>query len=813
MAFVYDLTYCGIPFISDAATSFQMPGIGDTGQPPGNLPAPADQQALPDLIDELNRLIPDRYLQDVIGEDPPDFPFDALARRTPVAHRPPPDVRIGEWFYPTGASRWSVFRGLATSSMAKAMLSATLGKANPSTGLGGTFIMQAIPLPVPSPIPGALLSTMYLLPPRPMAEHGGRYDGLYLITLVDERYYWRRHKTSTTFNQGDGTSLTFNQSTTWTSVLSTLIASLGITLTIPPIPAPYGQPAPDSQLWATAAPVALLLDAVANTLGMVLVRSLSGAYTLATAPASYSQAKTNRGHARTVVRNAGGEIFASGRDLHVGDLTYAHNAVLPPSVTVTFPAYVYTDQSGGVGQLGPVPHFVNTRYRSQRDTGWYEDSYGGQYAITVPLLSGGLQGTPYNLPISGVLAAITLTQRGSGIVGSLAGQFHPSRLIRTTAKALYSGEGAPAPVNMSGLQAAAMQIAGDFYGWQAGGLDEVYPGTVPWTAEGGHDLVWTYSERQRQASTRVMRSPWGSYANEVQFSSLTGGTVSGAGIPETYVPPGMGGKSVAQTWRGGSLTASGSYSSIILSSGVGSVNTLGDGLASGDFFTFLDRIDGFPSYNRWKGTIDREVMLLDGVSGLGIPREATLSGQGYWITIAQRGIDGTIQTNHGPGTPLVQILPGNTYGVNLVSHEPGQFAYPQEVTSGGIAGIRLPPAVQTVVVLDGVGVSLPSGAGFPRYYSGRVQQFDPFQKSGFQFIPRDVSPSQPTSGANCWLIDRNYYALTSGRRYAGQLAGYIGMVAPFRVSGIGHANAPVYLVDHGILNVVCDPVSGLVVFQ
>jgi hypothetical protein len=79
-----------------------------------------------------------------------------------------------------------------------------------------------------------------MLPPRPLAELGGSFDGLYLVTLVDERYYW----------QNMPVRLPIQQGMTWDYLLNELAIVLGIVLyTNSPIEDVYGKPELDSQLW------------------------------------------------------------------------------------------------------------------------------------------------------------------------------------------------------------------------------------------------------------------------------------------------------------------------------------------------------------------------------------------------------------------------------------------------------------------------------------------------------------------------------------------------------------------------------------
>ena len=100
-------------------------------------------------------------------------------------------------------------------------------------------------------------------------------------------------------------------------------------------------------------------------------------------------------------------------------------------------------------------------------------------------------------------------------------------------------------------------------------------------------------------------------------------------------------------------------------------------------------------------------------------------------------------------------------------------------------------------VLDGVGASFHTVSGLAAgrlWYSGKINYYDSSQLSGFDF----------TSGAFCLIAERNGLVPTFGRRYAGQLVDYAGSTTH---------TAPLYLIEHSILNVICDPVSGLIVIQ
>lgn len=689
--FTYNLEYAGIPFGLDL------------------LYGQEEDEAVSNLMEYLEKKISFHYLQDFsLPAGYPGRNIGAIAYQWQVGPMPSPEVKIGDWYYPNTASRWSVFRMLAPSSIVKAMLAATNG--NPAT-----FTMQAVPIGPSNPSGASTNFTvstyMYMLPPRPLMEHGGKFDGMYLMTLVDERYYWQ-------FNP---INLRPTPGTTWQTLINQLAEALGTTITVQAgaIPAVYGNPEYDSQFWVNQESAALLLDAVAFNIGCCVVRNLNGTYTLQTPLSSQATVNTNRGNANSVVRVAGGDLFLSGTNLRVGNLGPSRNTVLPPSITISFPKYVQGDD--------PVPHFSNPRYAGARPSTWYETSFGDCFLVNVPLTSGGSQfsGLGGVIPPSGA-SAISGIEIASGF----------SHSIHTTAKALYSGENQlnSNPINASGLTALAIQIAQDYFNGQvASAIDEVYPGSFVWTPEGIHDVIWSFSHRERGAYTRIIRAEWNQIVREMQHGTPA---LSGS----TSTPKGVGGNSVAQTVRD-------SYS--------GSVSTtLAAQMQSGDFTATLTAIDNLPTQNRWRGQVDNEKILFEGTSG------------GTLVGVVWRGIDGTIQTSHSNGASLSLVTPNTSYGVNLITEEKGQYTHPAEWTSGGIQGARRIPQTQSVQVLASSGAVIKG----INHYSGQVLLYDATQLSGSQFVGLE----------RCWVIERNAQAVTSGRRYDGQYVGpsASGQVAP-----------------------------------
>lgn len=731
----YALTYAGVPFCLDQAQVVRIDNTLSYKQEDSEQQYPRKHQPMADLVDELNRIIPFKYLQDFATPDCfSSKNLSAIARYNEVGPMPNTEVMIGDWYYPHSASRWSVFRGLMLSSAVKEVLRITSGRER------AEFLMKCVPYGKNADS-YTLRSNLYMLPPRPLAEHGGKFDGLYLVTLVDERYYW----------QFGGVTVHVNQNTRWADIITQLSQQLGFSIASLDNVTQY-KPEPDSQLWTNIESAPVIMDAISHALGSVWVRELDGRYNLFQSMFSRQTAYTNRGSPNIVVRAAGGDIFSSGEKIPAGNLNAARNAILPETVTVTFPKYIVGDD--------PVPHFVNPRYQNQRPSCWYEDSYGDTYSVTVPLLSGAMQ---FSGQLGVFISGSAQLRNGIPFVSSgLTGTSGYNHSLHCTAKALYSGEvnaaSGAAPVNSSGLVSLAMQLAQDYFNRQIDiALDEVYEGTYNWSPEGIHDIVWTWSARAKRATTRVLRTQWNLTVDEVQHSASA---MSGC----TNVPKGVGGPSVAQSWRDST-----SGSNQILT-------TLGATLLSGDMSTTITDASYFPTQNRWKGRIDAEILLFEGTSG------------GTSLSIVQRGIDGTIQTQHENGTIVRQLLPNTTYGVNLVTHEKMQWIFPHDITSGGIQGVNVVPQTQTVYVFSASGVLLNQ----IHHYSGILEVYDSTMVSGSEYLRREY----------VWVVNRNGEGLRSGKRYDGQFAGF----SPTPAN-------PIYLINSRrvVVEVTCDE-DGLHVF-
>lgn len=460
MSLDYSMTFAGVPFVDDVwhnvpdlldlVGSLNEDALDEEQQRIVSPPRKANAVA---MVDELDRMSPFVYSTDfkspLSGND--QFSYSV-------------GIRTGEYYYPATASRWSSFRGLAMSSQVAEMRNQV------GNSCLGTFKVVQIP---DSPRTRKIASSftietsLYLLPPRAVAE-GGTGEGLFVVTLVDERYYW----------QFELVNVTVDSSTTWSQVISAIASELGISVTFTTIDQVYGSPNSDFPSFNRPVRASTLFDLVADSIGRVLVRNLDGTYSLLTPEESEARFVVNRPSANTVVTTAGGDFFYPGDKLYVGNSNAFKNAVVPTSIDISYPRYLF--QSGGTySQVGGV----------------------ADYQVTVPIASGG--------------------SSTSGLTGV------GTAFFRSQQRALTSGSSASTPTNASGLVANAMQTAADYYEYQTlEATDQTRPGIVKLLPEGFHTIVWTFSKNRQQSSTRLVRTEWNAKALEYQSAEMSSSSIT-----------------------------------------------------------------------------------------------------------------------------------------------------------------------------------------------------------------------------------------------------------------------------------------------
>jgi len=384
-----------------------------------------------------------------------------------------PTPQIGRYFYPTHASRYSVGFFLATTTELAAMEAAVFGGGTP---VAKPFVCRADDI-THTDNSGGISTNLFMLPARPLGQTSkalSGLDGCYLITLVDERYYWQ-YKTVGIAHTG--------LLATWPGLLATITSALGVTFSYSAISSVYGSPEPDSDLYTNYEPLPLLLDTVAYNVGLTVVRNLDGTYGLVRTQAGDTTIAANRPPVPRY-RAVGGNIMDPQETGNIYENRM--NAVLPASVDVTFPKWQYKPTTG----------YIDT----ERAGFFVLDSYGDTFVVNVTLVS---LGVPYN---------------------NFSG-FNGIKLIHDTCKAQYpNATGTGNPDNLVQRQQLATQLAKDYYDAQLEGLDETYAGIRKWAPEPSNDIIWSfgvgpapthrgYPEGMADGdvlmiSTRVMRKPW-----------------------------------------------------------------------------------------------------------------------------------------------------------------------------------------------------------------------------------------------------------------------------------------------------------------
>lgn len=213
-----------------------------------------------------------------------------------------------------GASRFALGWFLAND--------AQLALIRPQAYAGNTNV--ALPLVVADGRQSITLSQMFLLPPRPLAQPGGGTGGLWLLPIVDGRFWWWYSASSISVTAG---------TTTWATLFASLASALGIALTVPTIATAYLKPS--GTLGRAYEALPLLLDAAADSCGLRLVANYDGTFALVDPVTSKATLDSN--HA-AFVHLAGGEMSLLGSSAAVGPASLGDlDGALPASVCVVFP--------------------------------------------------------------------------------------------------------------------------------------------------------------------------------------------------------------------------------------------------------------------------------------------------------------------------------------------------------------------------------------------------------------------------------------------------------------------------------------------
>jgi hypothetical protein len=174
--------------------------------------------------------------------------------------------RVNTLYWPSGASRWACGWFLCDET--------ALAAARASRASGAAFVF--------SDGKNSITTTLFMLPACPMERYTRGVAGLYILPLVDARYYWWQRPMLLAIDE---------ETSTWASVYADIADALGEAITAETPSSAYLLPSPS--LGLSGGPIPPILDLVALGCGQRVVRGLDGSVKTMNAPTSLAAAAAN----------------------------------------------------------------------------------------------------------------------------------------------------------------------------------------------------------------------------------------------------------------------------------------------------------------------------------------------------------------------------------------------------------------------------------------------------------------------------------------------------------------------------------------
>lgn len=252
---------------------------------------------------------------------------DRLANVLPIPNYPPtPRPKLNTLYWPTGATRWAMGLFLIDSDGKDDILE-VVGGVRGSRNEPAQLVISNLPdgqepdadsFRIDGQTNTVGLSTaMYLLPPRPISAQTGD-ERLWLLPLVDERYWWQFQRSA----------LITAETPTWADAFTAINEGLdlGDGFSHDDVHADYHEPIEEVVHAIKFESAAYALDAVAHMVGQRVVRHIDGTLKSQTAANASSGLETNLG------TQSGNWSLVAG-----GDFSEEHKAgATPRHVTVMF---------------------------------------------------------------------------------------------------------------------------------------------------------------------------------------------------------------------------------------------------------------------------------------------------------------------------------------------------------------------------------------------------------------------------------------------------------------------------------------------
>src|SRR5690349_5324635 len=141
--------------------------------------------------EELEKVLADRLPLDDVRISTPERSWPGSASvglAYPLRWPERPKLRLNDFFYPTHASRWAEFNGVVDQSGYETILATCFSDGGTTNPAPADFTMSQDDLASGFNTP--ITTQLFCLPPRPVFL-ADQSTGLYLVTLVDQRYYFQ----------------------------------------------------------------------------------------------------------------------------------------------------------------------------------------------------------------------------------------------------------------------------------------------------------------------------------------------------------------------------------------------------------------------------------------------------------------------------------------------------------------------------------------------------------------------------------------------------------------------------------------------
>lgn len=288
-----------------------------------------------ELCEEIERIAPPL---DVPVSSRLGWPASRLAGLTGIGSPGRRPVKLNTLWWPTGASRFAVGYFLCSGEQLKRLYGTSLstGGAPPPYALAQTLHVKTEQ--------GRIFTDLFMLPPRPLSSlkiQTPYLSDLYLLTLVDDRFWWWYVSTGD-INLTDDT-------TTWSALYTQVIAGAALDWSADAVDADLVNAPKDLRLqYESMAPV---LDAVAYNAGQRIVRKLNGGVRGTGNVTSVQLLQANLQQPEWTLLGGGNYEFGfSAGTGYPADPNYATPLPLPEKLSVAF-----RDYAGG----SPLQTFTN----------------------------------------------------------------------------------------------------------------------------------------------------------------------------------------------------------------------------------------------------------------------------------------------------------------------------------------------------------------------------------------------------------------------------------------------------------------------